>query len=275
MIVFGQGSDKGIRFIDASNEYVVGRRQCVLADENIENIKNALHTDSEISRLVSYDEIAEQDFSFAIHRFLTKKERLENGVALSTVIKSIRRGIQLSATELDKLVSAVPTDIQYVAPANIQNGVIVKDIKYLECMEQRFERYAVNNGNLLIAKNGYPFKIAIANIERGKRLIASGNLFIIELDESKINPFYLKAYLESEKGQAELKSILVGSIIPNIGATQLGTIQIPLIALDRQNEIATKYLAAMDNVEYLRRKVEKAENELTIVISSLFGEGEN
>lgn len=272
MIVFGQGADNGIRFIDASNEYVEGRRQYILSAENIRHIMEAMHTDSQISRVVSYAEIAEQDFSFAIHRYLAKKETIKNAVEFSTLIKRIRRGIQLSASELDKAVSAVPTDIQYIVPANIQNGIIVKDIKCLEYMEQRFERYIVYNGNLLIAKNGYPFKIAVANVGQGKTLIASGNLFIIELDESRVNPFYVKAFLESEKGQAELKSILVGSVIPNIGANQLGTIQIPLIGLIKQNEIATQYLAAMDNVEYLRRKVEKAENELAAVISDLFGE---
>ena len=272
MIVFGDGAKNGIRFIDATHEYVEGRRQWVLSSENIKHIKEALTIDSAISRVVSYDEIANEDFSFAVRRYLVEKDTIKNGVEFSTIIKSIRRGVQLSASELDKKVSSVPTDVQYIVPADIQNGVIVRDLKSLCQMEHRFERYVVENGNLLIAKNGYPFKIAIANVEQGKTLIASGNLFIIELDTSSVNPLYVKAYLESEKGQAELKNILVGSIVLSIGATQLGKVQIPLIELDKQNEIATKYLAAMDNIEYLRRKVEKAENELTEVLSVLFGE---
>lgn len=275
MIVFGHGADDGIRFIDATNEYVEGRRQWILSSENIKHIKEALTTDSAISRVVSYDEIANEDFSFSVKRHLAEKEPIKNGVEFSTVIKNIRRGIQLSASELDKVVSSVPTDVQYIVPADIQNGVIVRDLKSLSQMEHRFERYVVDNGNLLIAKNGYPFKIAIARVEQGKTLIASGNLFVIELDESKVDPIYVKAYLESEKGQAELKNILVGTVVPSIGATQLGEVQIPLIELDKQKAIATKYLAAMDNVEYLRRKVEKAENELTEVLSELFSEDED
>ncbi len=275
MIVFGHGADDGIRFIDASNEYIEGRRQCVLSKENIDHIMEAMTTDSAISRVVTYAEIAEEDFSFAVRRYLIEKETIENGVEFSAIIKNIRRGVQLSATELDKAVSSVPTDIQYIVPANIQNGVIVKDLKSLCQMEQRFERYVVNNGNLLIAKNGYPFKIAVASVEHGKTLIASGNLYIIELDENKVNPYFVKAYLESEKGQAELKNILVGSTVLSIGATELGKVQIPLISLEKQNEVATKYLVAMDNVEYLRRKVEKAENELAEVLSNLFGEDIN
>lgn len=272
MIVFGHGADNGIRFIDATNEYVEGRRQWILSGENIKHIKEALTIDSPISRVVSYDEIANEDFSFAVRRYLVEKDTIKNGVEFSTVIKDIRRGVQLSASELDKAVSSVPTDVQYIVPADIQNGVIVRDLKSLCQMERRFERYVVENGNLLIAKNGYPFKIAIASVEQGKTLIASGNLFIIELDESKVNPVYVKAYLESERGQAELKNILVGSVVLSIGATQLGKVQIPLVDLEKQHAIATRYLAAMDNVEYLRRKVEKAENDLTDVLSELFGE---
>ena len=100
--------------------------------------------------------------------------------------------------------------------------------------------------------------------------MASGNLYIIELDTETVNPYYIKAFLESDMGQNEIKSIMVGTTIPSIGATQLGTIKIPLIPLSQQEEFVAKYLAAIDNDEYLKMRVEKAENEVTDVVASMF-----
>ena len=55
----------------------------------------------------------------------------------------------------------------------------------------------------------------------GQRILANGNLYIIELDESRANPYYIKAFFDSEQGIAALKSITVGATIPNIGVDTL------------------------------------------------------
>ena len=52
----------------------------------------------------------------------------------------------------------------------------------------RFEKYCIKNNSLILSKNGAPFKIAIADVKAGKKLLANGNLYIIELDESKADP---------------------------------------------------------------------------------------
>ena len=51
---------------------------------------------------------------------------------------------------------------------------------------------------------------------------------IIELDESRANPYYIKAFFDSEQGIAALKSITVGATIPNIGVDKLKNVMIPL-----------------------------------------------
>lgn len=268
MVVWGQGRE-GIHFVDASNEYVDGRRQCELSSENINNIVKALSEQTLISRTASYDEIENKDFSFSVSHYLTQ-QHVPNGIKFSSVIRNITRGIQLSARELDDVVSKNPTDTQYLVPADIQNGKVSDNLTYLKSFDKRYSRYVVNNGNLLISKNGNFSKIAIANVKKGKIVVASGNLYIIELDTETVNPYYIKAFLESDMGQNEIKSIMVGTTIPSIGATQLGTIKIPLIPLSQQEEFVAKYLAAIDNVEYLKMRVEKAENEVTDVVESMF-----
>ena len=52
--------------------------------------------------------------------------------------------------------------------------------------------------------------MAIASVKEGNKILANGNLYVIELDEDKINPYFLKAYLESENGKAALSRVAVG-----------------------------------------------------------------
>lgn len=267
MIVFGY-NEGGIRFIDASNEYVEGRRQNSLNAQNIATIIDALNTDSSISKLVSIEEIAENQFSFDPTRYNEVVEEIVDGVPFETVIKSITRGAPLAARDLDDIASVLPTDYQYMMLANIKNGIIDKELPYLKEIPPRFEKYCIHKGNLLLSKNGYPFKVAVAEPPEDKTVLANGNLYVIELDTEKVDPYYVKAFLESDQGIVQLKRITVGATIPNIGVNQLNTIQIPLMPIEEQHKMALRYQAVLDEIELLRRKIERAENSLKTIFST-------
>ena len=267
MIVFGY-NEGGIRFIDASNEYVEGRRQNSINSQNIATIIDALNTDSSISKLVSIEEVAENQFSFDPTRYNEVVEEIVDGVPFETVIKSITRGAPLAARDLDDIASVLPTDYQYMMLANIKNGIIDKELPYLKEIPPRFEKYCIHKGNLLLSKNGYPFKVAVAEPPEDKTVLANGNLYVIELDTEKVDPYYVKAFLESDQGIVQLKRITVGATIPNIGVNQLNTIQIPLIPIEEQHKMALRYQAVLDEIELLRRKIERAENSLKTIFST-------
>lgn len=59
----------------------------------------------------------------------------------------------------------------------------------------------------------FPSTNPIASVQEGNKILANGNLYVIELDEDKINPYFLKAYLESENGKAALSRVAVGAIL--------------------------------------------------------------
>jgi type I restriction enzyme M protein len=126
----------------------------------------------------------------------------------------------------------------------------------------------LKNHDLILSKNGAPFKIAVAEVQPGKTILANGNLYIIEIDEEKADPFFVKAFLESEKGAALLKSITVGAAIPNIGVEALKKLPIPNVPLEEQHELATKYLAKVDEITLYQRKLQKAYEELAHIYDS-------
>lgn len=267
LVVFGNNNG-GIRFVDASQEYVEGRRQNTLDEKNIENIIKALNEDSSISRLVSIEEIADNQFSFDPTRYNEVIEEIVNGVPFETIIKSITRGAPLTAKDLDDISSVVPTDCQYMMLANIKNGIVDKELPYIKEIPSRLEKYCIHKGDLLLSKNGYPFKVAVAEPADNKTILANGNLYVIELDTEKVDPYYVKAFLESDSGVAQLKRITVGATIPNIGVAQLNTILIPLIPIEEQRKVSLQYQAVLDEIELLKRKIEKAENSLKTIFNS-------
>ena len=165
-----------------------------------------------------------------------------------------------------------PTNIQYLSLANIQNGFIDSDLPYLTQLDKRLEKYCIKNHSLIISKNGSPFKIAVAEVEKDQKILGNGNIFIIELDENIANPYFIKAFLESEIGIATLKSITVGTTLPMIALDQLKKIDIPDETIENQQSFANKYLAIVDEIKLFRFKINKAQNKLNNFFDDYQGE---
>ncbi len=258
IIVFSKNWKDGVRFVDARNIFVKGRRSNDLSDENIETILNLCKNDSNLSKKVSLAEIFKENAVLSPVRYLeVPGKKVEDGIEFGSVIKSITRGAPLSGKDLDCIISNEKTDFQYLMLSNIKNGLIEDELPYLKNIDKKLEKYLIKDKNLVMSKNGYPFKISVFEKKHNK-VLANGNMFVIELDEQKVNPYYIKVFFDSEAGIAALKSICGGSTIPNISQESLKSVLIPNISLEEQQEIVNKYLAKKDEIEYLKRQLEKA-----------------
>ena len=250
LIVFSHGNDT-IRMINATEIYHKGRRQNMFLQDDIATILTALHTDSEYSKDVTLDELRANEYNLSLERYIQKVPTFQNGVSFESIIKSITRGAPCTASQLDKMVSNEVTNMQYLMLANIQNGIIDNKLPYLSSIEPKYEKYCLKNNDLILSKNGYPYKVAVASVKDGQRILANGNLYIIELDESRANPYYIKAFFDSEQGIAALKSITVGATIPNIGVDKLKNVMIPLPSMEEQSRVAQKYQATLDELSLI------------------------
>jgi len=265
-VVLSHGN-KVVRLIDASDICHKGRRENSLTNENIDSIVQAIYKDTSYSKTVSVEILEKNDFVINPARYLTETIPMKNAVYFGDLIKSITRGAPCTAAELDKLESKEPTEMKYLMLANIKDGFIDEELPYLKEIPKNYEKYCLKNKNLLLSKNGAPFKVAIADIGTEEKILANGNLYVIALDESKVNPYYIKAFFESEDGIAALSRIAVGAAIPNISQEQLRRLQIPIISLEKQNKIATEYLAKVDEIALLKLKLTKATSALKNIFS--------
>lgn len=270
MLVLSKNNVDSIRFIDASELETIkmNKTQNVFTDETITSIINMLHTDSELSKRVEMEEIARNDYVINPLRYLQAEIKVKDGVPFADIIKNIKRGIQLRAAVMDEMISDTPTPYRYLKLADIQDGMISEELASLKEIGKKQEKYCLNNHSLVISKNISPLKVAVASIEDGQKILASGNLYIIELDETKANPYYVKAYLESEQGVAALSRINVGSVIPNISLEDLTNMLIPNPSIEIQNEFAEKYLIKMDEIKILKYRLQKA----TMTLKNMFEE---
>ena len=261
LVVFGTNTEGRIRFIDASREFVAGRRQNDLSEENILQILSMLRQEGEYSRKAGYDEIAEKQYSLDPSRYF-EEEKIKDGVQFGEIIEKITRGAPCTARELDAITSSESTNFQYLMLTNIRSGDIQEPLPYLKEIPKKYQKYCIGEGDILLSKNGYPFKVAVAELQEGRQVLANGNLYVIALDRQKADPYYIKAFLESEKGIAQLKKLSVGTTMPNIGVAQLNTLVIPMRPLEEQKEIALQYRTALERIKALRMELEDEESAL-------------
>ena len=266
IIVFSFGRTS-VRMIDATRIFTAGRRQNLLSDADIDKIISAYHEDSDISRQVSHEEIWDNDFVLNPVRYLSSEIKIDNGVKLGSLLTiSPLRGAQLNADTLDGLVSRKETDYQYLMLSNIHDGLIDDDLPYLNEIDRSLEKYCLQDGDIILSKNGFPFKVAIAHPKEGKHILANGNLFILRVDRTKVNPVYLKAFLEGETGTDLLKRISVGSTIPNISQRSLEGILIPLPSIEEQEKIVENYSNKQNEILILKSRLAKAISQLKEIV---------
>lgn len=257
LIVISKGN-QNIRLVDATNIYKRGRRQNEFEAEHIQTIIEALHTDSAISRTVTANELAIDNYNISPKKLLNKPAEIKNGIAFGNVIKKIIRGVQLPADEIDEMIVKEPTDYQYMMLRDIQDGVINENLPYLRSLEPRLEKYCAAPGNLLLSKSGAPFKVAVVDTSIKKMMLATGNLFIIELDESRIRPLYLKAFLESEMGICALENAAVGTTLPVIQLEALKSLIIPCPPIEEQQKIEDSYVFNQNKIKLLKSQLSAA-----------------
>ena len=261
LMVLSKGN-KTVSFVDASGQFTPSRRVNQISEENIATILKAVNKRSSISRTISNDEISASNYELYPKNYIEKQPDYASTVPFSDLISRITRGAQVKASELDSLVCKNKTDIRLLMLSDMSKGIISESLPYLTKLDKRYEKYCANDGDIVLSKNGYPVKTAVATISGNKKILVNGNLYIIELDKTKANPYYIKAYFDSDKGQAQLKSICVGVSIPNIPIEALKKLQIPMCSISEQKRIADKYRQKQLEFIKLQKQLEAAEQDL-------------
>ena len=263
LVIFSHGNTN-IKMIDAGENFTKEGRRNVLSDNDISDILDLLQKDGKNSITISIKEIAENDYIINARRYLEKAPEIKDGVAIANIVKSITRGAQLRASDLDENKSAEPTNYRYIMLSNINDGdIYFTDNQYLKDIQPNLKKFYARNNSIILTKTGSPdFKSAVVQVAEGIEILATGNMFILEIDETKADPYYVQALFDSELGRALFKSIYVGSAIPTIPLEKLKKLEIPLPSLEEQNIIGEKYKEELGRIADLKEKLSTSREKL-------------
>ena len=275
LIVFSKGNKK-IRFVDASNfgktKKIKEKNITILRDSDVDEIINLLNNDTN-SKVATSKEI--KDFSENYYNLgvdinidpssIAPSKKTIRGIPLKKLIKNIMRGSQISSEELEKYRATEKTSNIYLSISDISDGLIdFKNIEtYLKNIPENQEKFLVKNEYILLSKYGKSPKLAIVKNLGEEKVIASGNLIIIEVDKKEIDPYYLAALFSSKKGIKILKEAY--SIKDKENATlsikKLKELRIPIPSQEICIEIAYEY-------ERILNRINKKKLELKELIDS-------
>ncbi|MHA6250374.1 N-6 DNA methylase [Oceanobacillus sp. CAU 1775] len=248
-----------VSFVDATKLGATKRHRTVLQDDAIKEIIKSLERDSEISKTCTFEEIEKEDFTLSSKRYLIPDLPFEKTLSLKEVVKSIDRGAMISNKNLKEIVTETHTPYQYLALNNITNGIVSKKLPFIKEIDSSLEKHVIVSHSLIISKMS-PFKVtSIEN--KNNQILVNGNLYFLEVDNNKINPKYLEAYLQSELGIRELKKYEKGNAMKTISIRDLEKVMIPLLTEEEQDKIGKAYDLLKREQEVTLERIKRIEEE--------------
>lgn len=266
LLVLSRSNDR-VRMVDASRVCEQGRRVNTLSPENISLILSVLRGEEGIGVTVENDRLLESDCILTPSSYTRKADEVPDGVALGSIIASIRRGANVKAAELEQLHSSEATQFRCLMLSNVEDGEVSADLPYLADVSEPMRKCLAETGDLVVSKIGPKYKAAVIKAE-GEKILCTGNLFIITVDKDKYDPRFLQMFLQSEAGQAQL-SLYGSGTIPSVSMKDLRKIVVPGILLDEQKRLADERDLLMEQISYHREAIEKSRHEIEDLVKSV------
>ena len=259
LLVFSEGNDK-VGFADASN---------VLDDSPKRFNKVELPVDKIIDlyrQKLTYKDLDELKTvnNLIPSSVLIDVDKIKNGKALSKIAE-VFTGNQytLGVFEKNGMLSDIETGYRILTSSDIEDGIVAwKKLQSIVYNDDKFDKYAVKKNDVIVTSKSSKVKTVVVDIEPKEKIIVTGGMIIIRPDIDKIDPTYLKIFLDSEQGQNALKKIQKGSTIVSINSKDLSTILVPLIEIDKQREKAYKYNERLSTIYAYKMEVKKLEESL-------------
>src|SRR5699024_4244490 len=179
---------------------VTGVQTCALP------IVEAYEQEDEISKHLTYEDFEKQEFILTPIRYFGFIPDASKMTPIDDLTRSINRGAMITRKELDAMTTMKDTGIKYLKIQDIENASINKNLPNLKNVDEKYHNYFLKEGNLVISKSS-PYKIARVENPKNTKILATGNLYYIEIDEDKVNPIFIEMYLKSDEGQAQLERL--------------------------------------------------------------------
>lgn len=184
---------------------------------------------------------------------------------LSDVCFEMHQGINTVADKVKYYECGTPI----LQSKNITNGILdLEDVRFVNENDYNKykEKYIPHKGNILLSNIGTIGKSLL--IEEEKNFLIAWNIFLIKVNESKINSKFLNFYFQYLDMSNYYNKYLTGGTVKFINKKTMENIEIPNISLVNQIEIANKLEKVQKMIDIRKKQIE----ELDELIKSQFVE---
>lgn len=273
MLVLSDNNDR-VKMVNAASYYEKIKFRNVLTDTARNRILelyvngganpgDEIHSDDYTE--VPPETIADNAYSFDPMRYvLDEKISFTNARKLSEGTRDIFRGAQITSDkqkEMSNLCGKAP-NAYLLNLANISNGYMDEELVevYIDKTE-KYKKYMLQDGDVIISARGTRISTAVAKNIKDRNIIVTGNLIVVRCNDT-LEPYYLKAFFDSDDGNLCLSVAQTGSTIFAINPKQLCELQYDAIDMEKQKRIAEKEESliaelheSIDRIEMLRQNI--------------------
>ena len=262
IVIFNKNkTNTDIKFLDASSMCEQGRR---ISEINPIEIYSAYY-ESELTKSIEKFKIIEANYNLKVSNYTRDIEKtLQNEIPLQDLVVEIFRGVQIPASVIDENSKVNDDDKVYklLSVGDIQNGTVDKSKLQTIIDNDKYERYILTNNDVLVSSKSTKIKVGRVKVEEDEKIVATGSILVIRCNTSKLNPIYLKTFLDSKYGSKLLESVQTGSTIISINASALMGIKIPYMDMNKQLEIATKYIMKLQQYKKAEERLKELEKQM-------------
>ena len=264
-----------IMFINLKDESFIKREGRQLVFKSVDEIRDIYINKKEIkniSALISREEIAENNYSFAIDKYVVneKTKEVQKDLEKFELIKlediaDVRKS-QLFKDEEKGL------EIFEISPSDFNKAGFTLEcgkIKKIESQKNRLDTYKLEPYDVLLSTKGTIGKVAIIG-KIDKPIIASQAIQVIRLKEDKEEKaIILYMFLKSNIGQTILSSITSGTVMPQISTVEVKSLGIPKLTEENEKTIFLNFnneIEMYNKIHHLEQEIEKIHNNFLGVI---------
>jgi type I restriction enzyme M protein len=272
LMIFGNNSNKKVRMVNGSEIAIKGRRKNEI---DVDKLWGILNRDSDISKNIDYAEIAKNEYNLLPSRYLsTANFKLKNPTPLKNVVEETFRGYQITAADLDKMVTNNPNefDCELLTLSDISEfGVINSNLKKIQLDGKDLSRYYLKDNDILVSSKSTKIKVSLFRQSNHKNVLVTGSIIVVRTNQKKINPGYLALFLQSNVGKELMQSIQSGSVIFNINNSSLEKMDIPLIAFNEQKSIFDDFMVNEEMILNHEKNIKTLREKNENLLSTFFG----
>lgn len=275
LLVLSNNNNNKIKFINAEkmiqNNKLINSAKLLNIDEILNEYVNI--SDSSYTKIIDNTELVNESFNLYVQNYMgIENLEIKFPRILNELCFDVYRGYQISANDINQNSEPQEGLLEHkiVNIVNIIDGIIENNLTKIYLEDGKLNKYLLKNKDLLVTLKGTITRFSVVELKENERLIPSGNFTVLRLDTSIVNPYYLKMFFESSKGNAIINSIKSGGALPSINISQLKDIKVPVPPIEEQNKIVNRYLAKTDEIQMIKSKLKNLEDSLTEIKNEEF-----